>query len=252
MKWLKHDSDAHRDAKLMKVIIKYGMEGYGLYWYCVELVAADVDQNNLTFELEHDAEIISHHTGIHVERINEMMAFMINLELFESSGNTITCLKIAKRLDQSMTSNPQMRKLIEKVKRNHDGVMTESEKVMQDKTRLDKTRLEKKNNKATSPKVAPVPITKVIDRYHEKLPTLPRIVKRTPALDGAIKQRWREDMPSMEQWDNFFDYVSESTFLMGRAEPSPGKQPFIADLHWITKLSNFAKIAQGKYHVRAA
>ena len=143
MKWFKHDSDANHDARLKRVRMKYGMEGYGLYWYCLELIAKDVDVTNLTFELEHDAEIISHDTGIHVEMINEMMAYMVNQGLFENVGKAITCMKMAKRLDQSMTSNPAMRKVIDGIKKNHDTVMTESGTIMQDKIRLDKIRLDK-------------------------------------------------------------------------------------------------------------
>ena len=146
MKWFKHDSDAHRDAKLRKVVMKYGMEGYGLYWHCIEMIVNSISTNDVTFELEHDAEVISHDTGIHQDRVQEMMTYMVNLALFENTGGVITCLKIAKRLDQSMTSSPQMRKLIEEVRESHDGVMIKS-----CKTRLDKTRLDKKKTTSFSP-----------------------------------------------------------------------------------------------------
>ena len=63
MQWYKHDSNANMDAKLQDVLLDYGLEGYGLYWYCIELIAAKVDQNSLTFELEHDARIIARNTG---------------------------------------------------------------------------------------------------------------------------------------------------------------------------------------------
>ena len=100
MKWYKHDANAHGDAKLERVMIKYGMEGYGLYWYCLELISQTVEPHNLNFELEHDAEIISHRTGIHYERVQEMMTFMVDLGLFEQSNGVITCLKLAKRCDE--------------------------------------------------------------------------------------------------------------------------------------------------------
>lgn len=99
MKWFKHDSNANTDAKLRRLRLKYGMEGYGVYWYCLEMIASNVDTHNLTFELEHDAEIIAHDTGIHYERIQEMMTFMVNLGLFENQNNTITCLKMMNRTD---------------------------------------------------------------------------------------------------------------------------------------------------------
>lgn len=137
MRWIKHDSDANQDAKLQNVLLDYGLEGYGLYWYCIELIAGKVDKDNITFELEHDARIIARNVGSTAQKVEEMMRYFVELGLFENSQGTITCLKLAKRLDKSMTSNPEMRSIIESFK-NHDSIMTQSEKPMQDKIRLDK------------------------------------------------------------------------------------------------------------------
>jgi len=139
MKWIKHDTDANQDAKLQNVLLDYGLEGYGLYWYCIELIAGKVDKDSITFELEHDARIIARNTGSTSQRVEEMMRYFVEQGLFENSSGVITCMKLAKRLDKSMTSNPEMRALISKLK-NHDGVMTKSENVMQDKIRLDKNK----------------------------------------------------------------------------------------------------------------
>lgn len=156
MKWFKHDATASLDAKLMKVRLKYGMEGYGVYWYCLEKIVSNIDSHNLTFELEHDAEIMAHETNIHIEVINEMMAFMIDLGLFEGSSGTITCLKIAKRLDQSMTSNPVLRSKIKHIHEvmpdrvftnNHDGVMTQSCKKRIEENRIEESIAVKSNGK---------------------------------------------------------------------------------------------------------
>lgn len=145
MKWFKHDADANADAKLQNVLLDYGLEGYGLYWYCIELIAGNVDVDNLTFNLEHDARIIARNTGSTLQKVEEMMKYFVKIGLFECSENVITCFKMAKRLDKSMTSNPAMRELIHKLKsENHDGIMTESDSIMQDKIRLDKSRRDNK------------------------------------------------------------------------------------------------------------
>ena len=102
MKWFKHDSNASSDAKLKKVQMKYGLQGYGLYWKCLEMIAANVEKHNFTFQLEHDAELIAHETGINVELVNEMMSFMVDLKLFECIDNKIFCLKMA-RLKKRMS-----------------------------------------------------------------------------------------------------------------------------------------------------
>ena len=100
MKWFKHDANASIDAKLQRLRLKYGMEGYGLYWFCLEAIARNVETHNLTFELEEDSELIAASTGIHHERVQEMMAFMVNLKLFENAEGRITCLKMASRADE--------------------------------------------------------------------------------------------------------------------------------------------------------
>ena len=77
MKWFKHETDANMDAKLQEVLLDYGLEGYGLYWYCIELIAQRVNNNNLTFELEHDTRIIARNTGSTPQKVEEMMKTFI-------------------------------------------------------------------------------------------------------------------------------------------------------------------------------
>jgi len=131
MKWFKHDSDASNDAKLRKVRHKYGASGYAVYWYCLELVARNVDKHNLTFELEHDAELIADDFKLSHDLVQEMMMFMVNIGLFENSQGVITCLKMASRTDEytykiikNLTSvptvsrqNPEKSELIEEKRR---------------------------------------------------------------------------------------------------------------------------------------
>lgn len=116
MKWFKHDSDANMDFKMQTLMLDYGLEGYGLYWYCLELIAGKIEEDNISFELEHDARIIARNTGSTVQRVEEMMRKFVDLGLFENNDGTITCLKLRQRLDKSMTSNPYLRKLITNLK----------------------------------------------------------------------------------------------------------------------------------------
>ena len=144
MKWYKHDSDANMDNKLQEVLLDYGLEGYGLYWYCLELIVNKVDVDNLTFVLEHDARIIARNTGSTPQKVSEMMKRFVELGLFENSEGRITCMKLLTRLDKSMTSNPKFRNAIEQAKQSHDSVMTNPDLVMQDKIRLEEIREEKR------------------------------------------------------------------------------------------------------------
>jgi hypothetical protein len=137
MEWFRHDSNANLDEKLQEVLLDYGLEGYGLYWYCIELIVGKTSADNITFEIKHDARIIARNTGSTPQRVEEMMKRFISVGLFENTNGKITCLKVAKRLMSSATSNPQMRNIIHNIKQHHDPVMTQSNIVMKDKIRLD-------------------------------------------------------------------------------------------------------------------
>ena len=207
MQWIKHDTDANQDAKLQNVLLDYGLEGYGLYWYCIELIAGKVDKNNITFELEHDARIIARNTGSSAQKVEEMMKYFVNIGLFECSNNTITCLKLAKRLDQSMTSNPQMREIIKNFK-SHDAIMISSDDVMQDKNRLDKNRLDKP--KKTSSRFAPPSTEEVLDYMTER------------------------GYPYPKEAESFVDYYSSNGWKVGK---NPMKDWKAATRNWTKKLT---------------
>lgn len=160
MKWFKHDSNAHRDVKLRKLMMRFGLEGYGLYFYCLERITDKLSTTNLTFRLEDDAEILAHDTGLHVDDVNGMMRFMVELELFEDSQGVITCLKLAKRLDQSQAGNKTMRNMIAKVRENHDGVMTISGQGHDSVMLEEKRKEEKRSIRRFTP-----PTVKEVDEY---------------------------------------------------------------------------------------
>ena len=137
MEWFKHDSNASNDAKVKKLLIRYGVTGYAIYFHCLELICGDVNKTNITFELEHDSEIIADNLKINgtsdksgIEIVEEIMRFIIEIGLFQTDKDRVFCYKLLKRLDTSMTSNVNFRHLItEAEEQNHDIVMTESRKI---------------------------------------------------------------------------------------------------------------------------
>ncbi len=143
MKWFKHDSDASNDAKLKKLRLKYGAQGYGIYWYCLELIARNVEKHNLTFELEHDAELIADDFKLSTELTQHIMQFMVEIGLFENTNGIISCLKMASRTDE------YTQKLIQSVKKTPDNIERVSGQnprmsVLIEKNRIDEIRLDKK------------------------------------------------------------------------------------------------------------
>ena len=163
MKWFKHDTTAHTDAKLKKLKHKYGITGYGLYWYCLELIAGKVEAKNISFELEEDAELIALEWSLDQLKVQEIMGYMVSLGLFESDVNGIvTCLKLAARLDDTTSRNPEIRKLTAqiagtKVANSPDKLRDISNNSEDSSDRLDKTRLDKKRKDKKKTIVAVLP-----------------------------------------------------------------------------------------------
>lgn len=113
MKWFKHMSKANRDTKIKKLINEFGAEGYAVYFYCLELIASDLEYDNITFELEDDVELVGQFLKTDTLKVEKIMKKCIELGLFGmSEAGKITCLKIAKFLDERFTRNPELKKMI--------------------------------------------------------------------------------------------------------------------------------------------
>ena len=256
-------------------MLDYGLEGYGLYWYCIELIAGNVDADNITFSLEHDARIIARNTGSTAQKVEEMMRYFVSVGLFECLDGVITCMKMAKRLDQSMTSNKAMRAIIDKLKAegskqegssNHVVVMTESsgrhDEVMQEEIRLEENKIslsaEADECAETGKGEESAPLTKqpencphqeIIALWHEILPELTSVRTWSAKRSKALKARWNsKDMEgnsfnSLKFWRKYFEYIRESNWLMGKS--SSGWTP---TLEWVITESHFNDIIEGKYH----
>lgn len=207
MKWFKHDSNAHIDAKIKKVKHKYGITGYGLYWYCIELIAGALDSKNITFELEEDAEIIALEWSLDQLKVQEIMEYMVKIGLFENSNGRISCLKLAKRLDDTNSKNPEIRRILavlDKVKLG--DTPTNSEDILPDKTRLDKTRLEESIKDITPVANAPVEQKK---RF---------IVPHVGDVSNYMNERGLQIPQSMDEAEKFCDFYESKNWMVGKTK----------------------------------
>ena len=109
---------------------------------------------------------------------------------------------------------------------------------------------------ADVPPAARCPYDEIIASYHATLPTLPRVLKRTPTRDSHIRARFAEILRDhawsppdvLAEFGHYFRRVSESRFLTGRAPPGAGRsKPFVADFDWLMNAGNFLKVIEGRY-----
>ena len=89
-----------------------------MYWYCLELIAGKLHAKNITFELEHDSDLIAHDLRIDSKRVEEIMRYMVELELFTINPETsrIVCMKLLEKLDNISIRNPDIKMIVKGAK----------------------------------------------------------------------------------------------------------------------------------------
>ena len=192
MKWFKHDTDALQDAKIEKLVMKYGLEGYGLYFACVELIAASLSSDDWsrgkngansktdrTFSewsgdeqeviracdamtLEHDEAILAYRFRKTPQKVREMLNYMVELGLLQYNEDSkhFACIQLLKRVDNTMAQNPAIKELIKdgnfkKLKETLSLASNNFKKLALEQKRTDKTRTEeiRKEEKRTDKKI---------------------------------------------------------------------------------------------------
>ena len=97
----------------------------------------------------------------------------------------------------------------------------------------------------------------LIALYHEILPLNPRVLDWNETRQGYLRSRWRKAAADgkystmaegMAYWRKYFEFVARSRFLTGDSDGRDGKPPFVADLEWLIRPTNYSKVIEGKYH----
>jgi len=132
-----------------------------------------------------------------------------------------------------------------------------------------------KEQASSSDKLPSCPYQEIVKLYHEILPELPQCRVLNETRKNYIRTRWREIISKPELlaifvsengnnnlstrekgllwFKRYFQHVADSDFLTGKVPPSKGRnKPFIADLEWLMRPNNFAKVLEGRYHSRAS
>ena len=97
-----HDANARTDQRLMKVRMKYGMEGYGIYFGIIEILREQADYT-LAFD---DLESISFDLRVDKDKIEDIVS---NYDLFVIEGMSIFYSKSLKRRLECMDKKKQKR-----------------------------------------------------------------------------------------------------------------------------------------------
>ena len=142
-----HDSNARNDQRLMKVRMKYGMKGYGIYFGIIEILREQCEYT-LTFN---DIESISFDLRVDAETIEDIIQ---NYNLFVIEGHTMFYSKSLKKrlecMDEKKRKRQEAGRKGGKVSSNAQAMLKQKTSNAQalDYTRQNKTRFKetKQNN----------------------------------------------------------------------------------------------------------
>ena len=136
MKWFKHHSDTHKNLKAGLVIAEKGMQGYGFWWLCVELIASQGEQYTLGADKNWKRWLIRE-SGLEKEEVDDLLEFFGQERLIDAAA-----------LKEAQLSIPNLSEYCDdyesrRERRSTNSVRTKSEKVALEEKRKEKNREEK-------------------------------------------------------------------------------------------------------------
>ena len=165
---------------------------------------------------------------------------ILNWDTYQDDEKIMTHKTTNKRPtnDQQLTTNKHYKK--EKNKKNISSVLAHG--LVPDGTPEGEKPTGK--IKVKTDKHPPCPYEQIIESYHKHMPGCPRIKVMDEQSKVRLRTRWREDpeRQDLAWWDRLFAWCAESEFLTGKVKD------FQADLLWIVRPMNWAKVANGNYH----
>lgn len=100
MKWFKHETDAHTNLKLQTVLERFGMEAYGYYWACVEIIG--LQGHNFRIKSQKNWKIyLKKILGVDIDVQEKFLALFADLNLINKKALENGDLAIPKLGDRS-------------------------------------------------------------------------------------------------------------------------------------------------------
>lgn len=87
-----------------------------------------------------------------------------------------------------------------------------------------------------------VPYQTIVDLYHAILDDLPRVEKLTEKRKKSLRQRWKNDLPDLDDWEAYFKDASKKPFLFGRNE-----RGWVANFDFFIREQTITYMQEGKY-----
>ena len=98
-----------------------------------------------------------------------------------------------------------------------------------------------KSNRDNQEKKSAINPDEIVNLFNSILYELPKVITLNNQRKTKIANLSKKDLPTLQAWEQFFEIIKSSDFLMGRAKD------FKSNFDWIIKPANAIKIAEGNY-----
>ena len=99
--YFSHDSNSRSDEKILKLRLKHGWEGYGIYWALIEML-----RDSSTYELECDLDLIAFELRCDKDKIKSII---FDFNLFIISGSNFFSHSLKRRMELKEAKSEQAR-----------------------------------------------------------------------------------------------------------------------------------------------
>ena len=251
MKWFKHISDSLTDPFIAELIAEFGPLGYVVFFGTLEFYAREF---KISWEKPEDFRVIfelfwrnfgqksQKNTKKILKYIAKNKDWQVN---FDGPYLELHIPKFTQLLDESTRKRL---KLAEQKNSGNDPETIRNETIKVTPTDLDLD-LEESLRKDSRQVPARCPHSKIVESYHRHCPMLPKVRDWHEGRQKYTRARWGDDVErqNLAWWDAYFLRVAASDFLTGKVPGRNGKDPFRADLVWLTNKDNMTKVLEGKY-----
>ncbi len=230
MKWFRHETDTRQDFKIKRLTKRFGMEGYGVYWSVIELLAFET-KDNVDVKLPLDdfpIDDIAHDLGMESVKLKEILDFIAKIALLDNSSymsNVLYCKALSKRADDYAQRQGRTLKR-DRIKSEHST----NNVPLQERTRED---------------------IREQERTLEELwntTQLPRILSWSSVRKDRLRVRLQDPI-FVKSYPEAIIKLSNSDFACGKGNPrNPGDKPWVATIDWfLSNDNNYLKVLEGKY-----
>lgn len=146
--YFSHDSNARNDEKILKLRMKHGWEGYGIFWAIVEMLREEED-----FELQADYECIAFALQTDAELVQSIIC---NFDLFVLHDFAFFSASLKERMNQRKNKEnriSEVRRKAAQTRWNNANAMQNNANAMQSNA---KERKGKENKGKNKPPVSPI------------------------------------------------------------------------------------------------